>query len=345
MPLETLLLIIAFVFGCVWGSFFNVVIYRLPRHMSVVKPGSHCFACNAPIAWYDNIPLVSWLVLRGRCRRCGAPFSFRYFVVELISGLLFLFVMMMYADTIVTKGHTLEGTVALVLHWLMVGGFVVLTFIDFDHKIIPDSVSLPGIVLGLIASFAVPDLVARYRGFGPPEHVSHLKSLLEGGIGVLVGGGSLWLIAVAGRAVFKKEAMGGGDIKLMAMIGAYMGYWLILPVVLIAAFTGAFVGVTLIIITQGRAARLIKPLQTIAENDPDPAAREKAKQEIKAIEETQVAWSSQIPFGPYIVLAALIVYFFGAQILRWYFGLFAPLRPAPPTRGLVGIILQGLGVG
>ncbi|MBN1916734.1 MAG: prepilin peptidase [Verrucomicrobia bacterium] len=344
MPLETLLFVIAFVFGCVWGSFFNVVIYRLPREMSVVKPGSHCFACNTPVAWYDNIPLVSWLVLRGKCRHCGAPFSFRYFIVELITGLLFLAVMMKYIDPIMTKGRTLEGVVALVLHWLMVGGFVVLTFIDFDHKIIPDCVSLPGIVLGLIASFAVPDLVARYRGQVAPEHVSHLKSLLEGAIGMLVGGGSLWIIAVAGRAVFKKEAMGGGDIKLMAMIGAYMGYWLILPIVLISAFTGAIVGVTLIVISQARGARLIKPLHAVAENDPDPAAREKAKAEIAEIEEAQMAWSSQIPFGPYIVLGALIAYFFGDRLIRWYFGLLMPVQPAMPAHNLVGTVLRLLGV-
>jgi leader peptidase (prepilin peptidase)/N-methyltransferase len=162
MPLETLLLIVAFVFGCAWGSFFNVAIYRLPHSMSLVKPASHCFACNAPISWYDNIPLVSWLVLRGKCRRCGAPFSFRYFVVELLTGLLFVLVMMKYADTVTIKGQAFAGAVAVVLHWFLIGGLIVLTFIDFDHKIIPDAVTIPGVVLGLVASFAVPTLVARY---------------------------------------------------------------------------------------------------------------------------------------------------------------------------------------
>jgi leader peptidase (prepilin peptidase)/N-methyltransferase len=339
MPLETLLLIVAFVFGCVWGSFFNVVVYRLPRQMSVVKPGSHCFACNAPIAWYDNIPLVSWLVLRGKCRHCGAPFSFRYFVVELISGLLFLFVMMKYVGPIVTKGRTLEGIVALVLHWLMVGGFVVLTFIDFDHKIIPDCVSLPGIVLGLIASFAVPDLVARYRGQVAPEHVSHLKSLLEGGIGMLVGGGSLWLIAVVGRAVFKKEAMGGGDIKLMAMIGAYMGWQLVLLTVLLSALSGTIVGVALMITDRVRARRLLEPLHETADNDPDPKARAEAKKQIEEIEAGQTGWSSQIPYGPFIVLGALAAFFFGPQIFTWYFGLFARPGIITPACSILSTLL------
>ena len=290
MPLETFLIIASFVFGCVWGSFFNVAIYRLPRGMSLVRPGSHCFSCNAPIAWYDNVPLVSWLVLRGRCRRCGAPFSFRYFVVELVSGLLFAAVMMKYVTAVTTKGHVLAGAAAVILHWLLVGGFVVLTFIDFDHKIIPDCVTIPGMILGLIASFAVPALVARYPA--SPAGTTHLQGLLlHGLIGLLVGGGIIWVIAVLGKAAFKKEAMGGGDLKLMAMIGAYMGWQLVLLVLFLAALVGTLVGVSLIV------------------------AR-------------RAAWSSQIPFGPYLVLGALIAFFFGPELIGWYFGLFHPM-PEP----------------
>ena len=320
MPLETFLIILGFVMGCVWGSFFNVAIYRLPRQMSLIRPGSHCFSCNTPIAWYDNVPLISWLMLRGKCRHCGAPFSFRYFAVELISGLLFMCVMMTYADVVATKGRALVGMTAVVLHWLMVGGFVVLTFIDLDHKIIPDGVTLPGMALGLIASFAIPTLVARYPINA--ADISHWRGLLQGVIGLAVGGGIIYVIAVLGKAVFKKEAMGGGDLKLLAMIGAFMGWQLVLLVLLLSAFAGAIVGVTLIVIGQVRGSKLIKPLKDIVDNDPDERAREKAQKEIDEIVESQTAWSSQIPFGPYIVLGALMAFFFGADIMGWYFGLF-----------------------
>ena len=320
MPLETFLIVVAFIFGCVWGSFFNVVIHRLPRKMSIIKPGSHCFSCNAPIAWYDNIPLVSWLVLRGTCRHCGARFSFRYFVVELITGLLFMFVMMKYVGVLTTKGHVLAGAVAIVLHWLMVGGFVVLTFIDFDHKIIPDSVTIPGMVLGLIASFAVPTLVVRYGV--TPETVSHWKGLLQGAIGLVAGAGIMWLIAVLGKAAFKKEAMGGGDLKLMAMIGAYMGWQLVLLILFLSALVGTLVGVSLIIIGTIRSRKLIKPLQEILDGDPDPKKRDRIEKEIEQIDSQRIAWSSQIPFGPYIVLGALIAFFFGPDLIHWYFSFF-----------------------
>jgi leader peptidase (prepilin peptidase)/N-methyltransferase len=325
MPLETFLIILGFVMGCVWGSFFNVAIYRLPRQMSLIRPGSHCFSCDAPIAWYDNIPLISWLMLRGKCRHCGAPFSFRYFAVELISGLLFMLVMMKYSGVVVTKGRALVGMTAVVLHWLMVGGFVVLTFIDLDHKIIPDGVTLPGMALGLIASFVLPTLVARYHPINAAD-ISHWRGLLQGVIGLAVGGGIIYVIAVLGKAVFKKEAMGGGDLKLLAMIGAFMGWQLVLLVLLFSAFAGAIVGVTLIVIGQVRGSKLIKPLKDIVDNDPDERAREKAQKEIDAIVENQTAWSSQIPFGPYIVLGALIAFFFGPSLIHWYFNLF---RRAP----------------
>jgi len=289
MSLQTFLIIVAFIFGCVWGSFFNVVIFRLPRGLSLIRPGSHCLSCNAPIPWYHNIPLVSWLVLRGRCHRCGARFSFRYFLVELISGLLFAFIMMKYVNGLTAKGHVVSSAIAVFLHLLLVSGFVVLTFIDFDHKIIPDCVSIPGIIFGLFASFAVPTLVARYPA--AQAGTTHLNGLLQGLIGLAVGGGLMWLIAVLGKLAFKKEAMGGGDLKLMAMIGAYMGWQLVLLVLFLAALVGTLVGVSLIV------------------------AR-------------RAAWSSQIPFGPYLVLGALIAFFFGPDLIRWYFELFHPVTSA-----------------
>jgi len=330
VPLDVFLIIVAFVFGCVWGSFFNVAIYRLPREMSLVKPGSHCFSCSRPIAWYDNIPLVSWLVLRGKCRHCGAPFSFRYFFVELLSGLLFTFIMLKYIDVITAQGHVVDGVIAIVLHWCLVGGFVVLTFIDFDHKIIPDGVTYPGMVLGLIASFAVPTLVARFPANAPD--VSHWRGLLQGGIGLAAGAGGMVLVAVLGRMAFKKEAMGGGDVKLMGMIGAYIGWQLTLLVVFFSSLIGTLVAVSFMIVGRIRGVRLIKPQQEIVDNDADPAARAKAQEGIDAIVERQTGWSSQIPFGPYLVLGALVAFFFGPQIYRWYFTVLHSPEAVEPLR-------------
>ncbi len=337
MSLETLLIVVAFIFGCVWGSFFNVAIYRLPREMSLIMPGSHCFSCNTPIAWYDNVPLVSWLVLRGKCRHCGAPFSFRYFFVELLSGLLFMFVMLKYMDVVTAQGQVVVGVIAIVLHCCLVGGFIVLTFIDFDHKIIPDGVTYPGMVLGLVASFAVPALVARFPANGPD--VSHWRGLLQGAIGLGVGAAIMLFIAVAGRAVFKKEAMGGGDVKLMAMIGAYIGWQLTLLVVFLSCLVGTLVGVSLIIVGRIRGVRLIKPLQAIVDSDADPAARNKAQEQIDALVEQQTGWSSQIPFGPYLVLGALVAFFFGPQLIRWYFGLLHSPEALEPLRQTLSLLL------
>lgn len=244
--------------GALIGSFLNVCIYRLPRHESIVWPGSHCPSCSRPIVWYDNIPLVSFLVLLGRCRHCAMPIPFRYPVVEALNvlgyvGLLWFF------------GPSWPA----VAYGLLYSALLVVAGTDLSHKIIPNVVTFPGIVVGLISAATVLPL-----------------GLVNGLIGLLVGGGVLWVLAWASPYLFGKEGMGGGDIKLLAMIGAFLGWKPALMAIMVGSFLGSLVGITLI------AARVIK--------------RE-----------------DYIPFGPFLVCGAMVALFFGQSILEWYQGLLA----------------------
>ncbi len=195
---------IIFVFGAVIGSFLNVCIYRLPDETkSVVKPASYCPVCLKPIAWYDNIPLVSYLILRGRCRQCNAPISLRYVMIELLTATLFIFTFSYF-------GVTLRALFLLYLFCSL----LVASVIDFKFKIIPDEITFYGIVFGLLFSYAVPYVQGEMDG---------RLAIADSVLGLLCGGGIIYALAVIGSFIFKKEAMGGGDIKLLAMIGAFLG--------------------------------------------------------------------------------------------------------------------------
>lgn len=245
-----------FFLGTCIGSFLNVCIYRIPAGLSIVHPPSRCPQCGTQIRWWQNIPVASWLLLRGKCAACQVKISVRYLFVETLTGFLFLKIFMMFAL------HP-----ATLVYWVFAAGLVTLTFIDLDHQIIPDVISLPGIVLG----FASVSLT--------PLTWSH--SLL----GILLGGGSLWLIAIIYEFLTKNEGMGGGDIKLLAMIGAFLGWQAILPVIFISSCLGTIVGVPLMLL-QRASGKLA------------------------------------IPFGPFLSGAALIWFFWGELLLRWYFGFF-----------------------
>ncbi len=257
MPVATNIFI--FLFGLCVGSFLNVCIYRMGREQSVVRPASHCPQCQRPIRWFDNIPLLSYVVLRGRCRDCRARISPRYFLVELLTGLFFLAVYRFFGNSVLTP-----------VYCLFVSGLIVATFVDFDFRIIPDEISLGGIVAGLILSLAVPALHgAASRG----------QSLGQSLLGVLAGGGVLWLLGVIGDFIFKKESMGGGDVKLLAMIGAFMGWEMALLSLPLASVIGAVVGVVIKIRTK----------------------------------------ESAIAFGPYLAMGAVACLFAGQRILEYFF--------------------------
>jgi len=251
-------LLLAGIFGALIGSFLNVCIYRLPRQESIAWPGSHCPTCTHPIAWYDNIPLLSYFALAGRCRHCTVAIPFRYPLVEILNASGYVGLLWFFGPTWVT-----------VVYGLLYSALLVVAGTDLSHKIIPNAVTFPGIIVGLVCAATILPL-----GF--------LGSLL----GVLIGGGILWLLAWASPYLFGKEGMGGGDIKLLAMIGAFLGWKPALMTIMVGSFLGSLVGVTLI------AAQVIK--------------RE-----------------DYIPFGPFLVCGALVALFFGQFILDWYQGLLA----------------------
>jgi leader peptidase (prepilin peptidase)/N-methyltransferase len=254
-----------FLLGAVVGSFLNVCIVRMPHEQSIVTPRSHCIHCKKMIPWYDNIPFLSYIILRGRCRFCGEKISMRYFIVELITACVFYFFYWYFGPTVLLWPYL-----------VMLSGFIVATFVDFEHRIIPDEVSIGGMVLGILFSLLLPQM-HDVPVEGTSLDVVHLHSVGLSILGVLVGGGSIYVMGMLGDFLFKKESMGGGDVKLMAMIGAFMGWKMALLAFFIAPFFGAIYGI-------------IEKIRT---------------------KDTAIA------YGPFLVIGALICLFWGDAIIIW----------------------------
>lgn len=244
---------IAFLFGSLVGSFLNVCIYRLPKEESIVFPGSHCPACQAAIRPWDNIPILSFLLLRGRCRACGSPIAWRYPLVESLTGILF-------ASTVSRHGVT---PLALTL-LAFLSALVVIAFIDLDHQIIPNAITMPGIPLGLLVGVLL----------GEP-------SVLDRVIGTLAGAGFLYLVLFFGSALYGQEAMGEGDLNLIALVGAFLGWRGVVITILVGCLAGSVAGLTLI------------SLRRLQRREP-------------------------IPFGPFLALGAIVAVFWGEQAVTWY---------------------------
>ncbi len=230
------------VFGACIGSFLNVCIYRIPRDIGLGNPSrSFCPACKHQIPWYLNIPLLSWFMLRGKCRFCGAAITARYVLVELLVAVLFALVWLKFDFR---AGPRLLGLAPVTdwqlvaAYWLVIGGLVVATFVDFEHLIIPDRVSLGGIAAGLLFSAAAPALHGESTRSG---------GLFEAALGVLAGSGVLWGAAILGKLAFKKDAMGFGDVKLLGAIGAFLGLKAIFFTILVSSLLGSVVGITLVL--------------------------------------------------------------------------------------------------
>jgi len=245
-----------FVIGSMVGSFLNVCIYRMPEEESIVTPRSHCTHCKKQIFWYDNIPFISYIFLRGKCRFCKKPISMRYLVVELLTALSFFILYL-----------TFGLTVHFFVYAAWMSALIVASFIDLSHQIIPDEISLGGLIVGLLLSALYPSL------HGVHTLWLGVKASL---MGALVGGGAIYLIGVFGNFVFKKESMGGGDVKLLAMVGAVLGWRLTLVAFFVAPFFGSVVGITL-----------------------------------KIRQGTDV-----IPYGPFLSLGSVIALFWGERILH-----------------------------
>ncbi len=246
----------AAVFGLMTGSFLNVVIYRLPLGKSVVRPRSSCPGCERMIPWYENIPLFSYLFLRGRCRGCGMRISAGYPAVELTGMILAIVAVRRF-------GFGVDALFAFA--FLM--ALLAITFIDWRHRIIPDEISLTFIVLGIAWSVFNPKL-----------------TLLSSALGAFAGGGGLWLTGAVYRSIRRTDGMGGGDVKLMAMIGAFLGVSLVLPVIIIASFFGSLYGVYLL--RKGGRGK------------------------------------TAVAFGSFLAPAGGVCILLGPQILAWYFGRF-----------------------
>lgn len=246
--------VLVFALGLAIGSFLNVLIYRLPRKLGFVNGRSFCPKCEAPIAFYDNIPVLSWLILRGKCRKCKAKISFRYPAVELLNGFSWLFFFWQ---------HGLDAE--FFIYSYLASVLIVIFFVDIDYQIIPDIITLPGMVLGLGVAFL-------------PGGLNIWQAL----IGLVVGGGALYVVAMLGDWLFKKDSMGGGDIKMAAMLGAFLGWQKIILIFFGSAFIGMIVSIILMSVS-------------------------------KKIRENRV-----IPFGPFIAVAAVVAILYGEKIITFY---------------------------
>jgi len=225
-------------FGACVGSFLNVCIHRIPRDESVVKPRSHCPHCNIMIPWYLNIPVLSWLALRGKCAQCKGRIAFRYTLVELLTAMLFLAVYMAWAMPTQMPVQPIAKFALVPIYWLILSGFVLGAFVDFEHFIIPDSVTIGGMIVGPVLSALYPVLHGQEIWW---------RGLMSSSIGLLAGFGILFAIAEIGTWAFKKEAMGFGDVKLMGAIGAFLGWKAVLFTVFASATLGSIVGIALML--------------------------------------------------------------------------------------------------
>ena len=253
--------IFIFILGLAFGSFANVCIYRLPKSKSILSPGSYCPECKKPIKWYDNIPLISYFILKGKCRNCKSPISPRYPVVEFLTGMLFYLVYRKFGFNF-----------SLLIYLILILSLVIISGIDLDTFLIPDVIVIPGIILGLFFSFLYPQM------FGMERVGSFLYSLT----GAIAGAVILLFLGFVGKIMAKKEAMGGGDVKLLAMVGAFVGWKSVLITLFFASLIGTLI--TLILVLIG-----VKKIQ------------------------------DYVPFGPYLSLGAMVSIFWkGYTFLGFY---------------------------
>lgn len=274
----------SFAFGACIASFLNVCIWRLPRNESVVRPASHCPNCNAPIRWYQNIPILSYVALGGRCANCRKPISMRYAVVEMLGGILFFMAFIQWAmpamlgDAPVLGLKPMQSLCSVAAYWLVISGLILGSFIDLDHFYLPDRVTIGGMLLGAPASVLIPELQMER---------TWLPSLCWSVAGLGFGFFFLWGMGWLFSKVFRKDALGFGDVKLMGAVGAFFGPTAVLFVLIVSSVVGSVVGIALI-------------------------ARGKAK----------LGGFTAVPYGPFIAVATLTWMFWGPQLVAGYIRLF-----------------------
>ena len=274
--LTTVFGVLSFVMGAMVGSFLNVCVHRIPLGLSVVKPRSRCPKCETPIAAYDNIPVLSWLILGAKCRTCGNPISWQYPLVEAITGTLFFLVFVKFGLTVASP-----------IYMLLMAGLVLVTFVDLTDWTIPNEVTFPGMPLGIAC--AVLAMVYPESGLVYDQPIWAL-------VGLFIGGGALYALDMISLVLFKKRGMGFGDVKLMAMLGAFFGPVAVALIMVIASFFGSAIGISMIVLGRSKAS---------AEEDPNE-------------EDAMTPGGHYLPFGPYIVLGGIVYLFFGPQIVELY---------------------------
>jgi leader peptidase (prepilin peptidase)/N-methyltransferase len=252
----TFILIFSFILGSIVGSFLNVCIYRLPLKISIITPPSNCPSCGRPIPFYENTPILSYILLKGKCRGCNAPISLQYPLIEFLTGLVALSLTLRFGLNLTT-----------LFYFLFISALIVITFIDLKYQIIPDVISLPGIGIGFLSSFFLPQI-----------------TFLDSFLGIFIGGGSLLIVSTTYYLLTKREGMGFGDVKLLSMIGAFLGWKGALIGLITGAFIGTLIGVLLMI---------------------------KEKKDSKY----------PIPFGPFLSIGAILFIFFGREIIMAYLSL------------------------
>jgi leader peptidase (prepilin peptidase) / N-methyltransferase len=278
-----LILIISGVFGAIIGSFLNVVIHRVPRDESIVFPNSRCPSCGATIAFYDNVPILSYAVLRGKCRGCSTPISIRYPAVEVLTAL--LFVAITWHDGL---------TLTLPFDLIFATSIIILLFIDAEHMILPNVITYPGIVFAVVARFAIPFFTGRPVFDDVPSLMQGalgtmpfwVVSLVGAVVGALIGGGSLWLMGWTWEKLRGIEAMGLGDVKMMFMVGAYLGWRLTILTIFIGVLSGSLIGIVIMMKQKDRNMQML------------------------------------LPFGVFLGLGSIAALLFGTQIVGWYAGQF-----------------------
>ena len=274
----------SFWMGSAIGSFLNVVAWRMPRGESIVSPPSHCPKCGSPIKWWQNVPILSWLALRGRCANCKEPISPRYIIVEAVGGCLFLAAFLQFAD-FAGKVPYAELVVSLVVWWIWISLMIVGSVIDYDHKLLPDFVTVGGMVLGVAKGVF---FCLSFRGFNPDFlNTKMYFPLMFSLAGLAFGFGLLWLVRYFGSKAFGREAMGMGDVFLMGAVGALFGPVAVLVTLILSSVVGSVVGLAMV-----------------------------------ALSKTRLGNFAEIPYGPYICLGCLAWMFWGAQLVAWYMGMF-----------------------
>jgi leader peptidase (prepilin peptidase)/N-methyltransferase len=276
LPFLFILLSVAAV-GAVIGSFLNVVIHRVPREESIAFPASHCPSCGAGIRPYDNIPIISWVWLRGRCRSCRASISARYPAVEALTAALFALTFRFHSGL----------TLSLPFDLVFVAAIIALVFIDAEHMLLPNVITYPGIVFALVARLVVPNLYGvGFLGASYPALSPWMISLIGAALGALVGGGFLWVVGWLWERLRGVEAMGLGDVKMMFMVGAYLGWPLTVLTIFLGVLSGSIIGVALMMRRGERDMQML------------------------------------LPFGIFLGIGAISSLLFGAPLVEWYAGQF-----------------------